>query len=214
MTKLRLLPTLALSAALLLPASAAFAQDEAPDASPDAAASMTTDDPRLAELEALVPPALAGLTLGENLQLATGEELRAVMSEGEAAVLDEMLTANGRSWSDYAAATTFVPITGSDVVVIQAHRVAGIDASQTIDAWLEILAMGLGEADVAEGSIAGRAVTLVTDKSRPEVPLLHMFPAGDVVWMVVAVDEAFVEETMEAVGADAEEAGEEAKATE
>jgi hypothetical protein len=30
----------------------------------------------------------------------------------------------------------------------------------------------------------------------------------------VAVDEAFVEETMEAVGADAEEAGEEAEATE
>lgn len=206
MMKLRLLPTVALAAALLLPSGATLAQDEAPEALPDAAASMTADDPRLAELEALVPPALAGLPLGENLQLATGEELQAVMTEEEAAILDEMLTTNSRSWSDYAAATTFLPVTDADVVVIQAHRVAGIDASQTIDAWIEILTMGLGEADVAEGYVAGRQVTLVTDKSRPEVPVLHMFPAGDVVWMVVTVDEAFVEETMEAVDAGTEEA--------
>ena len=211
MKKLRLLPILALTAALVLPGGAAFAQDESADPSP--AAEETADDARLTELEALVPPALAGLPLDENLQLATGEELATVMSPEEAAVLGDMLEANGATIEDYAAATTWLPITDTDVVVLQAHRVTGVDASQTVDAWVEILSMGMTEPQAKEGFIAGRAVTLVSDAAQPEVPLVHLYPIFDVMWMIVAADQALVEEAVNTVTPE-DETSEEATETE
>jgi hypothetical protein len=206
MTKLRLLPILALSATLLLPSVAAVAQDEATEASPAADATMAVDDDRLAELEALVPMVLAGLPLTDNLRLATGEELASVMSPEEVAVLGALLEANGKTVSDYGAASTWLPITDTDIVVIQAHRIRGVDAEQTKAAWVEILSMGLEEPQIADGFIGGRPVTLVSDGAHPEVPLLHVFPARDVMWMVVAADQAIVEEAMKAIDASAAEA--------
>jgi len=209
MTKFRLLSTMTLTAVLLLPSGAVVAQDDA-DASPAPEATMAVDDPRLAELEALIPPALAGLPLGDNLVLATGEELVSVMKPEESDILLALLDEHDKTTADYAAATTWLPISDSDVVVVQAHRVAGVDASETIATWVEILSLGLEEPDIAEGFISGRPVTLVSDASRPEVPLLHLYPAGDVMWMIVAADQAIVEE---AVGAVDGEKTEEAEAT-
>ena len=163
MTKLRLLSAVTLAAALLLPTGAVVAQDDA-DASSAAEATLATDDPRLAELEGLLPPALAGLPLGDNLTLATGEELVSVMQPGESDILLALLDEHGKTTADYAAAMSWLPVTDSD--------------------------------------IAGRPVTLVSDDARPDVPLLHLFSAADVMWMIVSLDETIVEEAMEAVDAD------------
>lgn len=208
MSKLRLLPAVALTAALLLPAGAALAQDDAAEATAEPAASAPAADPRLTELAALVPTVLAGLPLDENLRLATGEDLATVMSPEEVAVLDDLLAANGASLADYAAAATWLPITDTEVVVIQAHRVAGISAADTIDAWVEILSMSTTEPQVAKGSVAGRQVTLMSDAANEAAPMLHMFSAEDVVWMMWADDELLVEEAMDQVGADEGEAQE------
>ena len=46
---------------------------------------------------------------------------------------------------------------------------------------------------------AGRAVTLVSDAAQPEVPLVHLYPTRDVMWMIVAADQALVEEAINTV---------------
>jgi hypothetical protein len=197
--KLHSLSAVALTAALLLPAGTAMAQDEAvASVGPDAVAA--DRDPRLTELLALLPSELAGASLADNLTLATGEQLFALMRPEESAIIQSVLDAGGKSVADYAAATTWLSIAATDVVVVQAHRIAGVDASATVDAWVEALTVNLADPEVGEGLVAGRPVTLVSDASAPEVPTLHLFPVGDVTWMIVAADQAVVEQAMAAVG--------------
>ncbi|MFO7531112.1 MAG: hypothetical protein R6W93_01535 [Candidatus Limnocylindrales bacterium] len=197
--RLHPLSALALTATLLLPAGTAMAQDDAvASGGPDAAAA--EQDPRLTELVALLPAELAGVSLADNLTLATGEQLLALMRPEEAAIIEGVLDVGGRTVADYAAATTWLPVAATDVVVLQAHRIAGIDASATVDAWVEVLTVNLADPQVSEGMVAGRPVTLVSDAGAPEVPTLHLFPVDDVTWMIVAADQAIVEEAMAAVG--------------
>jgi hypothetical protein len=196
--KLASLSALALSALLLLPAGSVMAQDDAvASAGPDAVAA--DQDPRLTELVALLPAELAGASLADNLTLATGEQLFALMRPEESAIIQGMLDAGGTTVADYAAATTWLPVTATSVVVVQAHRIAGIDADATTDAWVEVLTVNLADPQVSAGSVAGRPVTLISDAAAPEVPSLYLFPEGDVTWMIVAADEAIVEEAMAAV---------------
>ena len=114
-----------------------------------------------------------------------------------------MLSANGKTLGDYAAANILVPITDTDFIVLQPHRVSGIDAHATIDAWVEILGLNAEQPRVVEQVIAGRDVSLVSDAARPDFPLLHLFAGADVVWMVVAEDEALVEEAVRTLTATA-----------
>ena len=210
MPKPHLLPTLVLAAALLLPAAAAHAQDEAADTPvPEAAVAADT---RLDELRALVPENLAGLPLREELQLATGEGLADVMTEDERTVLVGMLQANGKTFAEYAAASATLSITDDDIVVVQAHRVSDVDASGTVEAWVEVLGLSAGEPLIDKEVIAGRDVTIVSDAARPDFPQLFLFPAGDVVWMVVAADRALVDEAVDVLGTSS--APEEAATTE
>jgi len=200
MTKLRLFSMLTLAGALLLPASAAVAQGESTE-SAASEAGMAAEDPRLVELGALIPSALAGLPLDENLQLATGEQLMSVMRPEEVAVLDELLAATDRTAADYAAAATALEVTAEQIVYIQAHRIAGVEAAETIDAWVDILSLSVGEPQVSEDSVGGRPVTLMSDAANPEAPRLHMFPALDVVWMMWTDDEVLVGAAIDAVEA-------------
>jgi hypothetical protein len=200
MMKLRLLLTLALGTTLLLPVSAVFAQDESAEASATPEATSSIDDANLEELRDQVPLALADLPLHENLILVTGEEYAQVMPEAEAALVDEMLEANGKTADDYAGALTYLDVTETDVVVIQAHRVAGVEASEIMDEWIAILTLSLEEPVVNEGFVAGRATTFIRDEATPEVPALQLIPAGEVMWMIVAVDQALAEEFIESLG--------------
>jgi hypothetical protein len=153
-----------------------------------------------------VPTALAGLPLDENLQLATGEQLATVMSPEETSVLEALLEANGAALADYAAAATWLPLSETDIVVIQAHRIAGVPAAQTLDSWVEILSLSTTEPEVTEASIAGRTITRMSDAANEAAPPLHIFSAGDVVWMLWSDDPLLVEEAMDEVGADGGEA--------
>ena len=201
MNKMRLLPALALAGALLLPAGVALAQDDATETPADVEASLVPVDPRLGELEALIPASLAGLALGDNLMLATGEELLSIMLPEEADIVLGVLDENDKTVADYAAATSYLSLADTEILVLQAHRIAGIDASETVDAWVEVLSMGLDDPLIEQGEIDGRAVTVISDGSAQGVRL-QLFPAGDVIWMIVGADETIMTEAMEAVGAD------------
>jgi hypothetical protein len=202
MSKHRLLPTVSLAIALLLPITAAQAQEDV-ETSAQPATLEAFEDTRIEDLTALVPENLAGLPLRENLQAATGEQLAEQMSEDEWAVFEAMLSANGKALSDYAAANILVPVTETDVIVVQPHRVSGIEAGATIEAWVEILSLNAQQPRVVEQVIAGRDVSLVSDDARPDFPLLHLFAGEDIVWMVVAEDEALVEEAVRTLAATA-----------
>ena len=71
------------------------------------------------------------------------------------------------------------------------------------------VSLGLEQPAASEGRIGGRPVRLLADEVMPDMPLLYLFPADDVMWMVVAADEAIVEEAMAAVAAEGGEEGEE-----
>ena len=151
MTKLRLLPTVVEGTRERMQSGTALAQDDSTAPDPAADASMAAEDPRFAELETLMPPALAGLPLGDNLVFATGEELLDIMQPEESAILEEVLEANGKTAADYAAATSWLPTSESDIVVVQAHRIAGVAASETIEAWVEIVSVNLEDPPVGRG---------------------------------------------------------------
>ena len=200
MIKLRPLSTIALATALLMPTGAALAQDETA-VSPAPEATLAADAARLAELEALVPAALAGLPLRENLQLATGEQMTGVMQPQEAAVLDELMAEEGKTVADYAAAATYLAASESQVIYLQAHRIAGVDAAATIDAWAEILSTYLGEPRIGEVVVNERPVTVMSDAANPEASPLYMFPVRDVTWMIWTADEVLVAAAMDEVAA-------------
>lgn len=200
MIKLRLLSTIALAATLLAPAATVLAQDESA-VSPAPEATLATEAAGLAELEALVPPALAGLPLRENLQLATGEQMAGVMEPQEAAMLSELLAAQGKTVADYAAAATYLAPSETQIVYLQAHRIVGVDAAETIDAWVAILSAYPQEPETGEAIINGRPVTVMSDAANPQAAALHMFPVGDVTWMIWTDDEVLVAAAMDEVGA-------------
>jgi hypothetical protein len=204
---------LALAAALLMPAAGATAQDQAEGTGPEVAASPAAVDPRIVRLEALMPAELAGTPLADSMTFATGEELVAVMRPEEADIVLSMLDEHGKTVSDYAAASTFAPASGTDVIVVQAHRIAGIDASQTKDDWANVLSVSLEDPLVAETSVAGHPVLQVTGASVPDALPLYVFAAGDVLWMVATGDRAVVESAMAVVGADGSEAADSQPAT-
>ncbi len=190
--------------ALVLPSAAVLAREEA-ETSPAPTAVPDTADAHIEELRALVPEQLAGIPLREELTTATGEELAASMSDDERAVFEEMLAVQGKTLGDYAAANAYLPISDTEVVVVQAHRVDGIDAELTVDVWLEILGLNTERPRFVEESIAGRSVMLVSDDARPGFPLLNLFAAGDVVWVLVAADGALAEEAVRVLSAAAEQ---------
>ena len=194
MTHRSLLLAVSLTAMLALPTAAA-AQDEVAS-SPLPEASPVAGDQRLAQLEALVPEYFAGLPLRENMQSAPGELLTSRMDDGERAVFEAMLEDAGKTIADYAAASVPVRIDESNAIVIQPHRVSGIDAVATLDSWIEILSLNAERPAVERTRIAGQDVVLVSDDARPDFPLLHVFASGDVVWMVVAEDPAVIEEAV------------------
>lgn len=199
MTKRSRLLAVSLSAMLTLPAAAA-AQDEVAS-SPLPEASSVAADQRLAQLEMLVPEYFAGLPLRENMQSAPGELLTSRMDDDERAVFEAMLEDAGKSIADYAAASVPVRVDEANAIVIQPHRVTGIDAVATLDSWIEILSLNAERPVVDRTRIAGQDVVLVSDDARPDFPLLHVFASGDVVWMVVAEDPAVIEEAVRTFGA-------------
>lgn len=199
MTKHSRLLAVSLSAMLTLPAAAA-AQDEVAS-SPLPEASSVAADQRLAQLEMLVPEYFAGLPLRENMQSAPGELLTSRMDDDERAVFEAMLEDAGKSIADYAAASVPVRVDEANAIVIQPHRVTGIDAVATLDSWIEILSLNAERPVVDRTRIAGQDVVLVSDDARPDFPLLHVFASGDVVWMVVAEDPAVIEEAVRTFGA-------------
>lgn len=199
MPKLCRLLALALCVATALPASAAAQDDTAAGAA--TASPAASADTRLAELEAIVPEFVAGLPLRENMQSAPGELLAARMDDDERTVFETMLEANGKTLADYAAANVPLRVDESDVIVIQLHRVTGIDAAATLDAWVEILGLNTRRPAIEQATIVGHDVRLVSDDARPDFPLLYVFAAGDVTWMVVARDEAVVEEAVRTLSA-------------
>ena len=198
MPKLRLLLVTALATALLLPTGAMAQDDTAETSTPQPSAA--TEDTRVEDLRALVPEDIGGLPLRETLQVATGEELVPQMGEDERAVFESILESGGKTFDDYVAANAVVALNDTDAIIIQPHRVVGIDASSTLDGWLEILSLNAQEPRVAQELIAGQDVYLITDDVRPDFPRLHLFASGDVVWLVVVEDDAIAAEAVRALG--------------
>ena len=138
MPPFRLLAGLLVACCLLLSTDAARAEAGAGTAAAPTA-SPAVIDPRLGEMVAMMPAELAGLSLDEHLQAPTGEQIAGIMQPSEAALLDALLATNGKSLDDCVAASTWLRFGESLALVLQAHRIAGVDAATTVDDWVAIL---------------------------------------------------------------------------
>lgn len=179
--------------------SAGLAQGESvgsPAPTPPAAV-----DDRLSTLEALLPVYVAGLPLADDLRIATGEQLVEVMRPEEAQLLAGLLETSGKSPADYAAAASSLAIDEERVAVIQAHRIGGLAASDSIDTWVSILSLDVPGVSVEATDVLGHPVTRLTDPATPTAAPLLLFPLDDVVWMVWTGDDQLGAAAIEAIAA-------------
>lgn len=201
MTPSRLLAGLLVACCLLLSTDVARAETGA-DTSAAPIEWPAAIDPRLEEMMAMMPAELAGLSLDEHVQAATGEQLAGVMQPSEVALLDELLVTSGKSLDDYVAASTWLTVGESLALVLQAHRIAGVDAAATVDGWVAILSQHLSRPEAGSRTVAGRELTTLADAAAPELPLLYLLPAGDVLWMIWTGDGAMAETAVLAIATD------------
>ena len=202
MTPFRLLAGLLVACCLLLSTDAARAE-AGTDTSAAPIASPAAVDPRLEEMVAMMPAELAGLPLDEHVQAATGEQLAEVMQPSEAALLDTLLVTHGKSLDDYLAASTWLAFGESIALVLQAHRIAGVDAATTVDDWVAILSQHLSQPEAGSRTVAGRQLTTLADAAAPELAPVYLWPADDVLWMIWTSDEAMAETAVLTLDAEA-----------
>jgi hypothetical protein len=204
----RLLAGLLVACCLLLSTDAAGAEAGS-DPTPAPIASPAAIDPRLGEIAAMMPAELAGLSIDEHVQAATGEQIVGVMQPSEAARLDALLVTHGKSLDDYVAASTWLQFGESLALVLQAHRIVGVDASTTVDDWVGILSQHLSQPRAGSQTVAGRHLTTLADAAAPKLPPVYLLPDDDVLWMIWTGDEAMAETAVLTLTAEAapEDAG-------
>jgi len=198
----RLLAGLLVACCLLLSTDAAGAE-AGTDTAAAPIASPAAIDPRLGAIVAMMPAELAGLPLDEHVQAATGEQIAGVMRPSEAALLGALLVTHGKSLDDYVAASTWLRFGESLALVLQAHRIAGVDAATTVDDWVEILSQHLSRPKAGSRTVAGRQMTTLADAAAPELPPVYLLPADDVLWMIWTGDEAMAETAVLTLDAEA-----------
>lgn len=135
------------------------------------------------DLEALMPQSVAGQPLAiesrKGLAIFEGSDPTAIQS------LVDGLAAQGKTLADVSIAIAHDP---DYTIAITALRVPGVAAATLIG---PVLGMAPAEEQIQQvpGVVAGKDVTVVTDSTGVQ----QLYAAGDILWIVRAVDPALTE---------------------
>jgi len=180
---------------LLMPAAGALAQTPEPvERTPEM-------EQRAAELTALFPTELGGVSLVDDLQVEVGPELLAELDPSDPddaeqiADIHEIMEAAGATVDDAATAVTFFALDEDDFGFVAAYQILGSDAQATLPLFVAAWQEDLPESTAEPGQIAGREVTVLRNDDDPDAEALVLLSSGDTTWMV-SVPEQFLEEAV------------------
>jgi len=184
MTKRRLLSA-TLGATLLLAQAASVAAQTPPpiERTPEMEA-------HAAELAALFPEALAGVSLLDNLEIDIGRELLAELDPSdpddaaEIAMLDELVAAAGVSLDDAATVGSWAQLDDETWAYLAGFQVRGGDVQPTLPFFLDAFEEDIPDALIEPGQVGDEDVTFLRSAEQPEEDPLVLLTRGDMLWML------------------------------
>ncbi len=196
--------TTVMSAALLLPAGTALAQEASPstgsplpaasaDASviPDASA-----DPAVDALLALIPVEASGLALREGAATFGAEEMRANSADDELVLLDQLISAAGDPTEGLGVAAVFATTAEDDGgIMLQAISVPGMLPPDGVKFWSSMLDLANETSQTEEVEIAGKTVTAYTSSDDPGITA-HLYATDGAAWLIIASDPAMLDDLL------------------
>jgi len=143
------------------------------------------------DLEALFPTQIGNVTL--EVQSLTGEDITAQGGDIPQEFLDA-LAAQGKSMSDvsFAIGGGLDAASGS-TISITAIQIDGVDIAPLADDLIAVLG-DQAPASQTPGEVGGKTVTVVKPQAdSADSDLQYVYPKGDILWIVSAVDPALTE---------------------
>ncbi len=103
--------------------------------------------------------------------------------------LGTLLATQGRSLADVEVEATVV-VVGTDGLLLEAMRVAGVDMTAIADQVAPLAGTYLSDPVATHGQVLGRNVMWLTDgPDTPETKRLYLYPANDVLWEVAGPEQ-------------------------
>jgi hypothetical protein len=218
--RLAMIPTALMTAALLMSAAGAAAQDDVPGSpapeAPPLAASPIADgsapangseppadgsepphdggEPAAEALLALIPVEAAGLALRERATTFGAAEMRANSAEEELALLDELIGAGGEPVAGLGVAAVLATTAdGAGGILMQVISVPGMLPDDGIDFWTGMLDLANEDSVVETVEIAGKTATTYLSPTDPEVTA-HLYSVEGAAWLIIASDQDMLDD--------------------
>lgn len=184
MIKCRLLSAMLGATLLIAQAGAAVAQTPEPiERTPEMEA-------HAAELSAIFPASLAGVSLVDNLDIDIGRELLAELDPSdpedaaEIAMIDELVAAAGVSIDDAATVGSWAQLDEETWAYLAGFQVRGGDVQPTLPLFLAAFEEDMSDALIEPGQLGGEDVTLLRSAGAPDQDPLVLLARGDILWML------------------------------
>ena len=195
MTRIRLLSAALAASLLLVQAGSVVAQTPPPiERTPEM-------EEHAAELAALFPETLAGVSLLENLEVEVGQELigemdpRDLDDAEEIARIHELAAAAGATLDDSATAISYAQLNDDEYATVVAYQVRGGDMQKTLPLFVTAFEVDIPDLLVEQVQVGDEEVTLISSAEDPEAGAFALLPRGEVIWMLIVPAE-FLEETI------------------
>ena len=195
MTRTRLLSATLAASLLLVPAGGVLAQTPPPiERTPEM-------EEHAAELAALFPETLGGVSLLDDLDITVGQELIGELDPSdpdqaeEIAQLHELAAAAGATLDDAAAAGSYAQLDEDAYAFVSAYQIRGADMQPTLPLFVAAFEADIPDALVEQGRVGDVDVTLLRSAEDPEGGTLVILARGDVIWLL-SVPPEFLEEAI------------------
>ena len=194
MTRIRLLSAALATSLLLVQTGSVVAQTPPPiERTPEM-------EEHAAELAALFPETLAGVSLLENLEVEVGQELIGELDPSDPddaediVLIDELTAAAGTTLDDMAAASGYGQIDEDTYAFVIAYQLRGAtDIQPALPLFVAASEEDMGATTVEQAQIGGVDVTLLASAEEPEADPLAILARGDVIWMLIVPPESLEE---------------------
>jgi hypothetical protein len=189
MTKRRLLSATLGAALLLTQAGGAVAQTPPPiERTPEMEA-------YAAELAAIFPETVAGVSLMEYLEIDVGQELLAELDPSDPddaediALLEELVATIGVSLDDAATAGSYARLDEESYAYLVGLHVRGGDVQPALPLFIAAFEADIPDALVEQGQVGDQEVTMLRSAAAPHEDAFALLARGNMLWMLAVPTE-------------------------
>lgn len=195
MNRTRLLSATVGALLLIVPAGGALAQTPEPvERTPEMEA-------RAAELTALFPAELAGVSLLDDLDVDIGQEMIAERDPSDPddaqdiETIHGLMEAAGATLDDAATAAAFFALDEEAFGFLFLYQILGSDARETLPTFVEAFQEDIPDAVAEPGQVGDVEVTFLHTDEDAEGDVIMLLTRGDITW-VVGVPMQYLEEVV------------------